>query len=183
MLILGVTRWSGPKVQIMPSNSGTVSRVGNLTKKKLQVFPTQNWGTASERFWKQFDFCKAQHWTYSGQCVKNIQSFMDLVLLKRSEEDSVEDVEFTPLWFSNLHQVPLSRRDGPKRLIRPVTQWIRLWIFQFVNTPIPNWLSFCYHPYWKTFLWPHSNHNLTSNSPTNIAGSKIGPWMELMYFR
>lgn len=67
-----------------------------ISQKKLQVFPTQNWGTASERFWKQFDFCKAQHWTYSGQCVKNIQSFMDLVLLKRWEEDSVEDFEFIP---------------------------------------------------------------------------------------
>lgn len=38
MLILGVTRWSGPKVQIMPSNSGTVSRVGNFHQKKLPGF-------------------------------------------------------------------------------------------------------------------------------------------------
>ena len=45
-----------------------------------------------------------------------------------------------------------------------------------------NWLSFCYHPHWKSSCHSYSNHNLTSNSPTNIAGSKIGPWMELMYF-
>ena len=97
MLILGVTRWSGPKVQIMPSNSvwkptfWTVSRVGNFTKKKTPGFSHPELRHSVRKI-----FVRPSIGHTVGNVSKTFQSFMDLVLLKRWEEDSVEDVEFIP---------------------------------------------------------------------------------------
>lgn len=76
MLILGVTRWSGPKVQIMPSNSGTVSRVGNLTKKNSRFFPPRT---------------EAQRPKDSGS---------NLIFVRPSIGHTVDNVSktFSPLW-------------------------------------------------------------------------------------